>query len=165
MKSIWNRLFVENSSVLLRKFGPDSRYELGVLAKFGKGYERNDSVLLRSRCVSGLKVRRKSSLSASLCPSIIASRTSGSSVKSRNVLLRSCKLSLAIGQRCIFAKVIFLNLKNKTMPKNRSIVPRVLNDMRVKLAEMFDDNFRRQGFFGDKWTPKRCSQKVAARQF
>lgn len=45
------------------------------------------------------------------------------------------------------------------MPKNRSIVPRVLNDMRVKLAEMFDDNFRRQGFFGDKWTPKKVLSK------
>ena len=51
------------------------------------------------------------------------------------------------------------------MPKNHDIMPAVLRDMRVKLAEMFDDNFRRQGFFGDKWTPKRCSQKVGVRQF
>lgn len=45
------------------------------------------------------------------------------------------------------------------MPKNHDIMPAVLRDMRVKLAEMFDNNFRRQGFFGDKWTPKKVLSK------
>lgn len=38
-------------------------------------------------------------------------------------------------------------------------MPRVLNDMRVKLAEMFDRNFREQGFFGAKWLPKKVLSK------
>lgn len=45
------------------------------------------------------------------------------------------------------------------MPKNQSITSRVLSDMRVKLAEMFDNNFREQGFFGDKWRPKKVLSK------
>ena len=38
-------------------------------------------------------------------------------------------------------------------------MPRVLSDMRVKLAEMFDQNFREQGFFGAKWRPKKVYSK------
>nr|DAT10467.1 MAG TPA: hypothetical protein [Caudoviricetes sp.] len=42
--------------------------------------------------LSGLNDCIKSSLSALLCPPRISSRTAGSVVKSRNDLLRSCKL-------------------------------------------------------------------------
>ena len=45
------------------------------------------------------------------------------------------------------------------MPKNNNIMPAVLRDMRVKLAEMFDQNFREQGFFGAKWRPKKVYSK------
>ncbi len=45
------------------------------------------------------------------------------------------------------------------MPKNNDIMPAVLRDMRVKLAEMFDQNFREQGFFGAKWQPKKVYSK------
>lgn len=38
-------------------------------------------------------------------------------------------------------------------------MPRVLADMRVKLAEMFERNFREQGFFGAKWRPKKVLSK------
>lgn len=31
----------------------------------------------------------------------------------------------------------------------------ILSDMRVELAEMFDRNFERKGFFGDKWEPRK----------
>ena len=34
-------------------------------------------------------------------------------------------------------------------------MPHVLSDMRAKLAEMFDQNFREQGCFGAKWRPKK----------
>lgn len=40
----------------------------------------------------------------------------------------------------------------------RNIYDKILSDARVKLKEMFDNNFREQGFFGDRWvatkTPK-----------
>ena len=38
-------------------------------------------------------------------------------------------------------------------------MPAVLRDMRVKLAEMFDNNFREQGFFGERWRPKKVFSK------
>ena len=31
----------------------------------------------------------------------------------------------------------------------------ILSDMRVELAEMFDRNFERKGFFEDKWKPRK----------
>lgn len=35
---------------------------------------------------------------------------------------------------------------------------KILKDAQVKLTSMFDDNFRRQGFFGKKWTPTKVSK-------
>lgn len=31
----------------------------------------------------------------------------------------------------------------------------ILSDMRVELAEMFDRNFERKGFFGEQWKPRK----------
>ena len=45
------------------------------------------------------------------------------------------------------------------MAKKHDIMPDVLNDMRVKLAEMFDNNFREQGFIGARWEPKKVLSK------
>lgn len=43
-----------------------------------------------------------------------------------------------------------------------NIYDRILADARVKLTEMFDRNFERQGFFGQRWKPTKVS-KVNAR--
>lgn len=42
------------------------------------------------------------------------------------------------------------------MPRN--IYDNILRDARVKLTELFDNNFRRQGFFGRKWVATRASK-------
>ncbi len=42
------------------------------------------------------------------------------------------------------------------MPRN--IYDDILSDARVKLTEMFKDNFRAQGFFGDKWVATKVSK-------
>lgn len=40
----------------------------------------------------------------------------------------------------------------------RNIYDRILSDARVKLTEMFDSNFREQGFFGDRWVATKTSK-------
>lgn len=42
------------------------------------------------------------------------------------------------------------------MPGN--IYDKILRDARVKLNEMFKNNFREQGFFGDKWVATKVSK-------
>lgn len=42
------------------------------------------------------------------------------------------------------------------MPRN--IYDDILSDARVKLTEMFKDNFRGQGFLGDKWVATKVSK-------
>ncbi len=42
------------------------------------------------------------------------------------------------------------------MPRN--IYDDILSDARVKLAEMFNNNFREQGFFGQKWVATKTSK-------
>jgi phage gpG-like protein len=42
------------------------------------------------------------------------------------------------------------------MPRN--IYDDILRDARVKLTEMFDNNFREQGFFGQKWVATKVSK-------
>lgn len=39
-----------------------------------------------------------------------------------------------------------------------NIYDKILRDARVKLTEMFDSNFTRQGFFGKKWLPTKVSK-------
>ena len=39
-----------------------------------------------------------------------------------------------------------------------NIYDKILRDARVKLTEMFDKNFNRQGFFGKKWVPVKQSK-------
>lgn len=41
---------------------------------------------------------------------------------------------------------------------SRNIYDNVLSDARVKLTEMFKNNFREQGFFGQKWVPTKVSK-------
>lgn len=59
----------------------------------------------------------------------------------------------------MYAKITVFPLKTKKMTRNVNILPVVLKDMRVKLAELFDQNFREQGFFGAKWRPKKVYSK------
>ena len=40
----------------------------------------------------------------------------------------------------------------------KNIYDDILRDARVKLTEMFDNNFREQGFFGKKWVPTKISK-------
>ena len=40
----------------------------------------------------------------------------------------------------------------------RNIYDDILRDARVKLTEMFDNNFREQGFFGQKWVATKVSK-------
>ncbi|MBD5173409.1 MAG: hypothetical protein HDT08_02070 [Bacteroidales bacterium] len=42
------------------------------------------------------------------------------------------------------------------MPRN--IYDEILSDARVKLTEMFNNNFREQGFFGQKWVATKTSK-------
>lgn len=42
------------------------------------------------------------------------------------------------------------------MPRN--IYDDILRDARVKLTELFKDNFRQQGFFGEKWVATKASK-------
>ena len=42
------------------------------------------------------------------------------------------------------------------MPRN--IYDDILSDARVKLTEMFKNNFRQQGFFGEKWVATKASK-------
>lgn len=35
------------------------------------------------------------------------------------------------------------------------LIGNILSDMKVELAEMFDRNFERKGFFGSKWKPRK----------
>jgi phage gpG-like protein len=35
------------------------------------------------------------------------------------------------------------------------IIEKILEDLKVELAEKFDSNFSRGGFFGDRWKPKK----------
>ena len=42
------------------------------------------------------------------------------------------------------------------MPRN--IYDDILSDARVKLTELFKDNFRQQGFFGEKWVATKASK-------
>ncbi|MBD5256072.1 MAG: hypothetical protein HDS50_00365 [Bacteroides sp.] len=42
------------------------------------------------------------------------------------------------------------------MPRN--IYDDILSDARVKLTEMFNNNFREQGFFGQKWVATKTSK-------
>lgn len=39
-----------------------------------------------------------------------------------------------------------------------NIYDKILRDARVKLTSMFDNNFREQGFFGDKWVATKVSK-------
>ena len=39
-----------------------------------------------------------------------------------------------------------------------NIYDKILKDAQVKLTSMFDENFRRQGFFGKKWVPTKVSK-------
>ncbi len=39
-----------------------------------------------------------------------------------------------------------------------NIYDHILRDARVKLTEMFDNNFRQQGFFGNKWVATKTSK-------
>lgn len=39
-----------------------------------------------------------------------------------------------------------------------NIYDKILRDARVKLTSMFDNNFREQGFFGDKWVATKASK-------
>lgn len=39
-----------------------------------------------------------------------------------------------------------------------NIYDKILRDARVKLTSMFDENFRRQGFFGKKWVATKVSK-------
>lgn len=41
---------------------------------------------------------------------------------------------------------------------SRNIYDDILRDARVKLTEMFDRNFREQGFFGQKWVATKTSK-------
>lgn len=41
------------------------------------------------------------------------------------------------------------------MPKPENLLRNILSDMKVELGEMFDRNFERKGFFGDKWAPRK----------
>ncbi len=41
------------------------------------------------------------------------------------------------------------------MPSPEKLLRKILTDMKVELAEMFDRNFEREGFFGDKWEPRK----------
>ncbi len=43
------------------------------------------------------------------------------------------------------------------MPIPRELIQNILSDMKVELTEMFDRNFERKGFFGEKWTPRKNS--------
>lgn len=45
----------------------------------------------------------------------------------------------------------------------KNIYDKILKDMRVELHEMFDSNFRAQGFFGKKWKPKKHLSKGGSR--
>lgn len=40
----------------------------------------------------------------------------------------------------------------------RNIYDDILRDAKVKLTEMFDNNFREQGFFGNKWVATKVSK-------
>ncbi len=40
------------------------------------------------------------------------------------------------------------------MPTNE-LIQNILSDMKVELAEMFDRNFERKGFFDSKWKPRK----------
>ena len=40
----------------------------------------------------------------------------------------------------------------------KNIYDEILRDAHVKLAEMFKDNFREQGFFGQKWVATKVSK-------
>ena len=39
-----------------------------------------------------------------------------------------------------------------------NIYDKILRDARIKLTSMFDNNFREQGFFGDKWVATKVSK-------
>lgn len=41
---------------------------------------------------------------------------------------------------------------------SRNIYDNILRDARVKLTEMFNNNFREQGFFGQKWAATKVSK-------
>ncbi len=41
------------------------------------------------------------------------------------------------------------------MGSPQSLLHNILSDMKVELADEFDRNFERKGFFGDKWTPRK----------
>ena len=41
------------------------------------------------------------------------------------------------------------------MSNTNDLIQNILSDMRVELAEMFDRNFERKGFFGYKWKPRK----------
>lgn len=41
------------------------------------------------------------------------------------------------------------------MPKPNDLIQNILSDMKVELAEMFDRNFERKGFFGSKWKSRK----------
>ena len=40
----------------------------------------------------------------------------------------------------------------------KNIYDDILRDARVKLTEMFNNNFREQGFFGQKWVATKVSK-------
>lgn len=50
------------------------------------------------------------------------------------------------------------NLHKKYFPMARNIYNDILRDARVKLTEMFDRNFREQGFFGKRWQATKVSK-------
>lgn len=41
------------------------------------------------------------------------------------------------------------------MSDSNDLIRNILSDMRVELAEIFDRNFERKGFFGSKWKPRK----------
>ena len=54
-------------------------------------------------------------------------------------------MSIAI---TFFANIVIFGQKTQTMT---NIYDKILRDARVRLTSMFDNNFREQGFFGNKW--------------
>lgn len=48
------------------------------------------------------------------------------------------------------------------MPNTNELIQNILSDMKVELAEMFDRNFERKGFFDSKWTPRKNAKALGS---
>lgn len=48
------------------------------------------------------------------------------------------------------------------MPSPSGLIQNILSDMKVELAEMFDRNFERKGFFDSKWAPRKNAKALGS---